>query len=1056
MSRINIQVGGHRDTVLITLHTFQQKETLCDVNIQTKDGQVKGHSVILASCASAVLCNQVFTQRNNGMNSIIYINCPQFTRRDVNSVLQFLYLGVINIDTEHVEGFLALCSAWQLQLAASMIEYYLKQNCRNINEAVNCMNLSMQYDSTNQPSTNSQSGVNCMNLSMPYDSTNQLSINSQSRVNSLNLSMPYDSTNQPSTNSQSGVNSMNLSMPYDSTNQPSTNSQSGVNCMNLSMPYDSTNQPSTNSQSGINSNVSASLGVKPNLTVPRLVRSTNGTTQLQTTNSQHLTSNETMVDKGSGSFTYIKPNVSSFTNQVSNDGTLSTKFPQEWSLRLKDGLPSVNGNHETMDQYGKPSGNLLLRSVLEKDGTRLSTNNQVKYSLSDTNLFTDVSQIQTVCHDREQSNILSDTKILVVEPICTEQLSSQSTLDLPNKPLLQLQCEEEEPFVKTEQAYCSGYSSNLPLVHTKGDNCLVNDFTMNAIMLQKNEIQKQAQSILNQTNSSLIDEQFQIVENQFISNRKEQMTVNVTDNWYESSHIFDQIPVNDALNTSNSNQDQAQIIENPYSSNHKEEAQVIQNQNMYIVDGNLASVSNNNISVMNTKDRKNYTKLEEYSKKLKYTENIQKNFIRKRKNTRKTTNGKKDKSVRRKTKNKVEKALCNPTESAMKMDDTSKVSLELTDHSENIDNIELARQIKIRKQKCRKCDYRYTSGDQSYRQHWLENHQNQYQCQDCDWVGPWKRDLAKHMYRKHNETVACPERYPLKKCTFQGCNYTTLSLFMHIHVKGHVKKKQTKRMCEICAATLGCEASLQRHIKLQHSGSKVKACIICAKKFECKMDLKKHMISTHGSPFVCHLCPYKATASYNLDLHLHKKHGIEMKYKKFVCDQCDFYCFRIIQLNQHKLIHTTSTLALEQYKCSKCKKTCKSSVSLRQHIRNVHSSERYKCTLCDYEGKTKIALKRHMTNRHSDERPFGCHLCSYRCKIRENVHSHLKHVHKLKVVTRASMFNNMIKTGKGFDQVQEIDKNGAPLLIMEPEGNSMEALETKGNQDNLDTEGTEY
>ncbi|CAC5394287.1 unnamed protein product [Mytilus coruscus] len=959
---INIQVGGHRDTVLITLHSFQQKETLCDVNIQTKDGQVKGHSVILASCASAVLCNQVFTQRNNGINSIIYINCPEFTRRDVDSVLQFLYLGVINIDTEHVEGFLALCSAWQLQLAASMIEYYLKQNCKNINKAVNCMNLSMPYDSANQPSTNSQSGVNC--------------------------------------------------------------------------------------------NVSASLGVKPNLTDPRLVGSTNGTTQLLTTNShfQHLTSNETMVDKGS--FTYIKPNVSSFTNQVSYDGPLSTQISQEWHLRLKDSLPSVNANHETMDQYGKPSGNLLLQSVLEKDGTRLSTDNhsQVQYSHSDTNLFTDVSQIQTVCRDREQCNILSDTKIPLVEPICTKQLSSISTLDSPNEPLLQLQCEEDEPFVKTEQAYCSGYSSNVPLVHTKGDNCLmgdnclVNDFAMNAIMLQKNEIQKQAQSILNQTNSSLIDEQFQIVENQFISNQKEQMTVNVTDNWYESSHILDQIPVNEALNTSNSNQDQAQIIENPYSSNHKEEAQVIENQNMYIVDGDLASVSNNNISVMSQKDGKNYTKLEEYSKKLKDGENIQKNFIRKRKNTRKTPHGKKDESVRRrKTKTKVEKALCNPTKSAMKMDDTSKISLELSDHSENIDNIELARQIKIRNQKCRKCDFRYTSGDQSYKQHWLENHLNQYQCEVCDWVGPWKRDLAKHMYRKHDETVACPERYPLKKCTFQGCNYTTLSLFMHIHVKGHVKKKQTKRMCEICAATLGCEASLQRHIKLQHSGSKVKACIICSKKFECKMDLKKHMISTHGSPFVCHLCPYKATASYNLDLHLHKKHGIEMKHKKFVCDQCDFYCFRIIQLNQHKLIHNTSTLTLEQYKCSKCKKTCKSSVSLRQHMLNVHSSKRYKCTLCDYEAKTKIALKRHMTSRHSEERPFSCHLCSYSCKIRENVHSHLKHAHKLKVVTRASMFYNMIKTGKGFDQVKEIDKNGAPLLIMEPEGNSMEALETKGN-----------
>ncbi|VDI02244.1 zinc finger and BTB domain-containing protein 41 [Mytilus galloprovincialis] len=966
MSRINIQVGGHRDTVLITLQSFQQKETLCDVTIITKDGHVKGHSVILASGASTVLCNQVFTQRNNGMNSIVYINCPEFTRRDVNSVLQFLYLGVINIDIEQVPGFLALCSAWQLQVAASMLEYYLKQNC-------------------------------------------------------IDLSRPYISTNQLSTN----------------------NSQSGVSC-----------------------NVSASLGVKPNLIDPRLRGSTNGTSQLQTTNShlQHLTSNETMVDRGS--FTYIKPKVASCTNQVSYNGPLSTQMPQEWPLPLKDGLQSV----ETLDQYGKPS-------VLEKDGTHLNTNNhaQVQYNHSATNIFTDVSPIHTVCHESEQCNIPSDIKIPLREPICTEQLNSdESTVSSPNSPLLQLQCEEDEPFVNTEdhepfvnmdEEHCPGYSSNSPLVHTKedkclkGDNCLENEFTLKEIMLQKKDIQKQAQSLLNQTNSSLIDEQFQIVENQFKSNQKsEQMTVNITDNWYESSHILDQKPVIDDLNTSNSNQDQDQIIENPYSLNHiKEEAQDIPDQNMYIVDGgDLAFVSDNNISVMNQKDGKNNTKLEENNKKLKDGENIQKNLIRKR---RITTNGKKEESVkRRKTKKKVEKATCDPTESAIKMDDTSKISLELTDHSENIDNIhfvDLAGQIKIRKQKCRKCDFRYTSGDQSYKQHWLENHQNQQQCELCDWVGPWKRDLAKHMYRKHDEAVACPDRYPLQKCTFQGCNYTTLCLFMYIHVRGHVGKKEIQRMCEICGASLAGEHSLQRHIRLQHSGSKVKTCSICNKIFECKMELRKHMISTHGSPFVCHLCPYKTDSSFHLDLHLHKKHGIEIKQKKLVCDQCDFYCFITKQLNDHKLIHNTSTLELEQYKCSQCEKTCKSSSSLRQHIHTVHSAKRYKCTLCDYEGKTKIALKRHMSNRHSDERPFSCHLCSYTCKVRENVHKHLKHAHKLKVVTRASMFNNMIKTGKGFDQVKEMDKNGAPLLIMEPEGNIMEAMETKSNLDNLDTEGTE-
>ena len=49
-------------------------------------------------------------------------------------------------------------------------------------------------------------------------------------------------------------------------------------------------------------------------------------------------------------------------------------------------------------------------------------------------------------------------------------------------------------------------------------------------------------------------------------------------------------------------------------------------------------------------------------------------------------------------------------------------------------------------------------------------------------------------------------------------------------------------------------------------------------------------------------------------------------------------------------------------------------------------------------------------------RPYGCHLCEYRCKFKGNINKHMKNRHKVEIVSSYKLREKMIKTGKGYDE----------------------------------------
>ena len=52
-----------------------------------------------------------------------------------------------------------------------------------------------------------------------------------------------------------------------------------------------------------------------------------------------------------------------------------------------------------------------------------------------------------------------------------------------------------------------------------------------------------------------------------------------------------------------------------------------------------------------------------------------------------------------------------------------------------------------------------------------------------------------------------------------------------------------------------------------------------------------------------------------------------------------------------------------------------------------------------------------------NDRPFSCNLNEHACKLKGNLHKHIILVHKIEVVTRNQLHQNMLETGKGYTQL---------------------------------------
>ena len=65
---------------------------------------------------------------------------------------------------------------------------------------------------------------------------------------------------------------------------------------------------------------------------------------------------------------------------------------------------------------------------------------------------------------------------------------------------------------------------------------------------------------------------------------------------------------------------------------------------------------------------------------------------------------------------------------------------------------------------------------------------------------------------------------------------------------------------------------------------------------------------------------------------------------------------------------------------------------------------------------------------YQDDRPFSCNLCEYACKLKGNLHKHIRLVHKVEVVTQNQLLQNMLETGKGYTQLLNARRKEITIL----------------------------
>lgn len=92
------------------------------------------------------------------------------------------------------------------------------------------------------------------------------------------------------------------------------------------------------------------------------------------------------------------------------------------------------------------------------------------------------------------------------------------------------------------------------------------------------------------------------------------------------------------------------------------------------------------------------------------------------------------------------------------------------------------------------------------------------------------------------------------------------------------------------------------------------------------------------------------------------------------------------------------TIQEKPFPCNLCEYGAKTKYKLKAHIENKHSlikdkSKNHVCNQCCRRYRHKQSLISHLKHECGREKPFNCHLCDYRAKLKHHVKSHFERVH---------------------------------------------------------------
>lgn len=274
-------------------------------------------------------------------------------------------------------------------------------------------------------------------------------------------------------------------------------------------------------------------------------------------------------------------------------------------------------------------------------------------------------------------------------------------------------------------------------------------------------------------------------------------------------------------------------------------------------------------------------------------------------------------------------------------------------------------------------------------------------CDICNKYLLGKLRLIEHKFRLHG-VLYDTEKYPRHKCEEPGCNYTNI---IPARVREHFRNCHVRsEACPVCGKKFPKGAQIRKHVA-RHTAVSTLPCEVCGKLFRNKVTLATHIKDVHekstfAKKFLCHLCPVACRFRHEVHEHILKDHGEipEGKEKQVKeCPHCDYRTLKSVMLKMHLEVHQKELDpdSLPKTPCHVCGKLIRTR-DFNHHVKNVHG-ERKHCPHegCDFSTPNARNLRCHIYNMHTNKhsKPFSCHLCDHRCKLRGNLTKHLSKVH---------------------------------------------------------------
>jgi len=105
-----LHLNDFEKTISTTWQTLRNEKDLCDVTLACDDNQIQSHKIILSSCSP--IFKKMLTQ-NKHNHPLLYLRGVSFS--ELVNLLDFMYLGEVNIANTDLNSFLALAQDLKVQ-----------------------------------------------------------------------------------------------------------------------------------------------------------------------------------------------------------------------------------------------------------------------------------------------------------------------------------------------------------------------------------------------------------------------------------------------------------------------------------------------------------------------------------------------------------------------------------------------------------------------------------------------------------------------------------------------------------------------------------------------------------------------------------------------------------------------------------------------------------------------------------------------------------------------------------------------------------------------------